>query len=470
MDGSGSFSVGEASDVARGTRIELKLREDAAEYLEPIRIETIVRKYSDHIGLPIVLLDAGEHRTLNRASALWTRPKADITSEQYTEFYRHVGHAFDEPWAVIHQKAEGKIEYTALLFVPTEKPFDLFNADRKHAIKLYVRRVFITDECEALIPAYLRFLRGVVDSEDLPLNVSREMLQDNPTLARIRHALTKRVFGELEAKAKDAPEQYLAFWEKFGAVLKEGIYEDVENRERILKIARFRTSAGDQPLSLEEYVARMKPGQSAIYTISGDSAEALLKSPQLEGFRAKGVEVLLLSDPVDDFWLGLGLSFDGKPFKSVTRGGADLDAIGGSEDKDKEAKEAPSDAAIATLLALMKQSLGDAVKDVVVSKRLTDSPVCLVAAEGDLDMHLARVLRQARQISMNAPRILEVNAQHELVRKLAELAANGGKADLIGDAAHLLLDQARIIEGEPPADPAAFARRLAASLSRGFSG
>ncbi|HYM29782.1 MAG TPA: hypothetical protein VEU47_00695, partial [Candidatus Cybelea sp.] len=316
---------------------------------------------------------------------------------------------------------------------------------------------------------YLRFLRGIVDSEDLPLNVSREMLQQNPILARIRQAIVKRVLSDLAAKAKDAPGEYAAFWENFGAVLKEGIYEDAEQREKILSLSRFRSTHGEGLVSLDDYLGRMKDGQDAIYTIAGDDAAALAKSPQLEGFKARGVEVLLLSDPVDDFWLGIQPKFKDKPFRSVTRGAADLDRIMGAEQPKESGDDGPSDAQVGTLIALIKQTLGAAVKNVRVSTRLIDSPVCLVADEGDMDMHLARVLKQHRQLSSEAPRILEINPRHALIRRLCELAVKPGAADNLADAAHLLLDQARILEGEPPPDAAAFARRLSDALAKGLA-
>ena len=298
-DGKGEFTIEEARREARGTAITLHLHEADEQYAEPQRIKEIVKKYSDHIALPIVLDHAGKEETLNAASALWMRPKAEITKEQYDEFYHHVAHAFDEPWLTLHNKAEGIYEYTTLLFVPGAKPFDLFDPARKNRVKLYVRRVFITEDAQELLPPYLRFLRGVVDSEDLPLNVSREMLQNNPMLVRMRGQITKRVLGELAKKAKDEPAEYAKFWENFGAVLKEGIYEDRENSPAILEIARFRSTSGEGLSSLEDYIARMKPGQEAIYTIAGDTLDAVVKSPQLEGFRARGIEVLLLTDPVE---------------------------------------------------------------------------------------------------------------------------------------------------------------------------
>jgi molecular chaperone HtpG len=466
-DGKGQFAIEEAQREKRGTTITLHLNEADAEYAEPERLRAIVKKYSDHIALPIVLDHAGKEETLNAASALWMRPRSEITQEQYKEFYHHVAHAFDEPWLTLHNKAEGVLEYTTLLFVPGSRPFDLFEPTRKHQVKLYVRRVFITDDAQELLPPYLRFLRGVVDSEDLPLNVSREMLQNNPMLARMRGQIVKRVLGELAKKAKDEPAEYATFWENFGAVLKEGIYEDRENRDALLDLARFRSTAGDGLVSLDDYIARMKPGQEAIYTIAGDSIETVAKSPQLEGFRARGIEVLLLTDPVDEFWMpGLG-EYKKKEFKSVTRGAADLDKIATEEKKDDAGEKLEND--VAALVAVLKLSLGTAVKDVRASKRLTDSAVCLVADEHDMDMHLERLLRQHRQATTDSKRILEINPKHALIDKLVALAGKEGAADALGDFAWILLDQARILEGEPLPDPNAFAKRLSSVLARGLA-
>ena len=467
-DGKGEFTVEPAAKPGRGTVITLHLMADAAEYLEKARLQQIVKTYSDHIALPIVLAEGGKEETLNTAAALWTRPKAEITAEQYKEFYHHVAHSFDEPWLTLHNKAEGTFEYTTLLFVPGTKPFDLFDPQRKPRVKLYVRRVFITDDCPELLPAYLRFLRGIVDSEDLPLNVSREMLQLNPMLAKMRGQITKRVLGELTRKAKDAPEDYAKFWENFGAVLKEGLYEDHDNQEQLLPLMRFRSTAGDALVSFDDYVARMKPGQEAIYTITGDSLDLLAKSPQLEGYRAKGIEVLLLTDAIDEFWMPAVGSVKDHPLKSVTRGAADLGKIEG-ETKEAAATPAAPEASLASLVALLKLSLGDAVKDVRSSDRLTDSAVCLVADEGDLDMHLERLLKQHRQLAATAKRILEINPRHPLIVRLAGMVGKAGAAEALGDFAWLLLDQARILEGEQLPDPAAFARRLAAVLEKGLA-
>jgi molecular chaperone HtpG len=339
-------------------------------------------------------------------------------------------------------------------------------------VKLYVKRVFITDDCEGLLPAYLRFLRGVVDSEDLPLNISRETFQHDPRLAKMRSGLVKRVLDELAKKADEAPSEYAEFWNSFGAVLKEGIYEDFENRDRLLALARFRSTAGDELTSLDAYVARTKPGQEAIYTISGEQAEALRRSPQLEGFKAKGIEVLLLTDAIDEFWLPAIRSFKDKPFKSAAGADADLSKIEGQAGETKPEPEAKAaDADLDRLVAVLKEVLKDTVKDVRVSSRLTESAVCLVAAEGDMDMYLERLLRQHRQLDADAitPRILEINPGHPLIRQMASRAAAGdGEAEL-RDAAWLLLDQARIVEGAPIPDPAAFAQRLAAVMTRGFA-
>ncbi len=502
-DGKGTFSVAESDrELPRGTEVTLHLRKGEADFLSATEIRRVVTTYSDHIAIPILFAGEaeGEGDALNQASALWTRPKSDITDEQYREFYHHVAHAFDDPWLKLHFKAEGVIEYTGLLFVPSARPFDLFHPDRHNWLKLYVKRVFITDECEGLVPPYLRFVKGVIDSEDLPLNVSREMLQKNPLVAKIRQAVVKRILGELKRKAGKAPEDYAAFWRNFGSVLKEGIYEDESQRDKLLELARFDTTAtvgtgGAQgggardggatesedaandeagPISLKDYVARMRNGQEAIYYITGDAPAALVRSPQLEGFAAKGVEVLLLSDPVDDFWLSAVPDYDGKPFKSVTRGAADLDAIK-ADPKTEQTKKSDDagpagDANLDALIAFVKLTLKDQVKDVRVSQRLTESPVCLVADEGDLDMHLERLLKQHRQIDSTSQRILEVNPGHALIGRLAEriAAPGGGSNSDLEDAARLLLDQALIMEGEALPEPGAFARRLSRLVAQGL--
>jgi molecular chaperone HtpG len=467
-DGQGSFTIEPAANVPRGARITLHMREGDAEYLEPHRLRQIVKTYSDHIALPIVLADGNKEETINTASALWTRPRAEITPEQYKEFYHHVGHGFDDPWLTLHARAEGVLEYTLLLFVPSQKPFDLFDPERKSRLKLYVRRVFITDEGTELLPAYLRFVRGVVDSEDLPLNISREMLQSNPMVGRIRQQLTRRILTELGKKAEEAPEEYATFWDNFGAVLKEGLYEDREQRDTLLSLARFRSTTRDGLVSLDEYFAAMRPAHEEIYTITGDNLDLLKKSPQLEGFRAHGVEVLLLTDPIDEFWATSIGTYKEKPFKSATRGGVDLDKIAAPEDKQDAAEKPEPPPKLASLIAIFKLALGDAVKDVRSSERLTDSAVCLVADEGDIDMHLERLLKQHRQLDAATKRILELNPRHRLIERLAASVGETGASEPLSDFAWLLLDQARIVEGEQLPDPPAFARRLAMLLERGL--
>ena len=466
-EGLGEFTVGEAERAGRGTTVTLHIRDGEDEFLEPATLRGIVKTYSDHIALPIVLDEGGSEETVNEASALWARPRADIAEDQYAEFYRHVGHAFDEPWMTIHWRAEGVHEYTTLVFVPSQRPFDLFNPERKHGVKLYVKRVFVTDDCAELVPQWLRFLRGLVDSEDLPLNISREMLQNNPLLARMRSAIARRVLGELAKKAGAEPESYAAFWENFGPVLKEGLYEDADNRDEILELARFHSTAGEGLVGLDDYVERMKEGQEAIYYIAGEELESVRRSPQLEGFRARGIEVLLMTDPVDEFWIPAVGTHADKAFKSATRAGADLAdiAVGGDADADEEAVD---QGRIDSVIAMFKLALKDEIKDVRVSDRLTESAACLVADEGDLDINLERLLKQHGQIDAGFKRILEINPRHALIRSLADAVGKGATANRLSDTAWLVLDQARIMEGEKLPDPAAFSRRMSEALARGL--
>jgi molecular chaperone HtpG len=459
--GIGTFAVEEADKSSRGTDIILYLKPDEDEFLEEDRVRHIVHTYSDHIPVPIFLGDGAGER-LNRPVTLWMRPRQDVTKDEYTEFYRHVSHAFDSPQHTIHWKAEGVIDYTALLFVPSFKPFDLFDPRRQHHVKLYVRRVFITDAAEGLLPGYLRFLRGVVDSEDLPLNVSREMLQHNPVLAKMRAGIVKRVLSDLVKLQDNDPDGYAQIWTNFGAVLKEGLYEDQENRDLLFKLCRFRTTTTDSPTTtLADYVARMKDGQDSIYYATGDDVDTLARSPQLEGFRARGIEVLLLADPIDEFWIPSIDAFEGKALKSVTRAGIDLDKFSPADAASSDAPK-PDEDSVIPLLAAIKAALGDTVKDVRASHRLTESAVCLVAAEGDLDIRLERLLKQQKQYDGASKRILEINPAHPLILKLTERASAGGD---LNDAAWILLDQARLLEGEPLPDPMAFVKRVTALMA-----
>ncbi|MBF0563416.1 MAG: molecular chaperone HtpG [Alphaproteobacteria bacterium] len=472
-DGKGEFVIDAAPEATRGVSIKLHLRKDEDEFLEPTRLRHIVKTYSDHIALPVVLLgEDGKEETLNAASALWTRPRQDITPEQYKEFYHHVAHAFDEPWLTLHYKAEGAIEYTGLLFIPEQKPFDLFTVERKQKVKLYVRRVFITDDCEELLPPYLRFMRGIVDSQDLPLNISREMLQHNPVLSKIKNGLVRRILSELKQKAEDTS-SYAKFWETFGAVLKEGLYEDFERRTELLEMCRFHTTrSGGDLISLDTYLERMKPGQEHIHYITGDDANTLMRSPHLEGYAAKGVEVVLLTDPVDEFWVSSIGDYKGKTFVSAARSGTDLDKITGeTTEAPQPAAETLPGATLEALITALKAALGSQVKDVRASDRLTESPVCLVADQNDMSIHLERLLRQHKQMAEPVSRVLEINPRHALIRRLAALTQDGGAAaDTLHDAAWLLLDQARIIGGEVPTDAVAFARRVTAMMEKGLVG
>lgn len=470
-DGKGEYTIAEAEMEGHGTQITLHLTDEFKEFTDEHRLKHIVKTYSDHIGIPVVLMKADGDETLNEASALWTRPKSEITEEQYKEFYKHNSHAFDDPWKTIHYRAEGAIEYTGLLYLPTMRPFDLYEPQRKGHLKLYVRKVFITEGADDLLPPWLRFVSGVVDSQDLPLNVSREMLQHNPVLTKIKNGLTKKILSELETAAKKDAEGFETFWENFGAVVKEGLYEDQSNRDRILKIAKFRSTKDDGWTTLADYVARMKDGQKAIYYISGEDIDALKRSPQLEGFAAKGIEVLLLTDPVDEFWLPSVGQFEEKDFKSVTRGGADLNDVkadDSEDDKDDKKDDAATGASLDALIASIKIALGTGVKDVQESDRLTSSACCLIADETGMDLRMERLMKQHNRVDEISPRILEINPKHSLIKKLSDIAIKDAKDPILNDAAQLLLDQARILEGEALPDPVAFARRLDSVMEKGL--
>ncbi len=439
----------DAARVARGTEIVLHLKPDAKKYLETWEIERIVGAYSDNIQFPIELVpEEGEPRQINSASALWQRSKSELTAEDYAKAYKQVAHAFDEPAMTLHYRAEGRYSYAVLLFAPSTKPFDLFEPQRKGHVKLYVRRVFITDDAD-LLPAYLRFIRGVVDSEDLPLNISREMLQNNPQLAQIRKAVTTRVVGELETLGDKDPENFAKIWEAFGPVIKEGLYEDFERREKLLALSRFTTTTGENR-SLKQYLAHAKPNQTEVYFLVGDSIERLKSNPKLESAAARGIEVLLLTDPVDAFWTSAALDFEGKPLKSLSQGDIDFGLIPLLDDNKEETKP---DADEAGIIAVIKATLGDRVSDVRASQRLTSSASCLVAGSHGPDRELERLLARQNKGAGTKP-ILEINLRHPLVAAISSDSADGA------DLSFLLLEQAQILDGELPEDPAAFAGRL----------
>ena len=451
-EGAGKFTLAPATRDTAGTDIVLYIKDDAEEYLEPMRLETVVRKWADHITLPITVARDGKDEPANEGTALWRKSKSDIAEQNYAEFYRHLGHMFDSPWATLHWKAEGTYEYYCLLFIPSMKPFMPVEDDREAHIRLHVRRMFITEKAE-LLPNWLRFVKGVVDTEDLPLNVSREILQTTPILGRIRKALISRVLGELKTRAKEA-EDYTKFWENFGPMLKEGIWEDSEHRTEIAPLLRFHSSTEEGWTSLPDYVARMKEGQDTIYYLAGDSVEALKSSPQLEGFRAKGYEVLLMADSIDAFWPERLDGFEDKKLKSVTQATADIAADGDQPD-------------ISPLLAALKEALGEAVSDVRATGRLTDSAVVLASEEHGPDLQMQRLLRRAGRAMMPAKPILELNPKHKLIESLSSKLED--KA-LIGDAAATLLDLAKVQEGELPADSSAFARRVTSLLAGSLGG
>ncbi|HEY2212224.1 MAG TPA: molecular chaperone HtpG [Bradyrhizobium sp.] len=465
--GDSGFEIARASEddtkrIARGTEIVLHLKPEAKKYLETYEIERIVGAYSDNIQFPIELVpEEGEPRQINSASALWQRPKSELKPEDYAQAYKSIAGAFDEPAMTLHYRAEGRYSYAVLLFAPSTKPFDLFEPARKGKVKLYVRRVFITDDAD-LLPAHLRFIRGVVDSEDLPLNISREMLQNNPQLAQIRKAVTGRVVSELEQLGEKEPENFAKIWDAFGPVIKEGIYEDYERREKLLALSRFTTTAGEKR-SLKQYIADLKPNQTEIYFLVGDSIERLKSNPRLEAAAARGIEVLLLTDPVDAFWTSAPLDFEGKPLKSLSQGDLNFELIPLLDEHAKD--EPPAAAADATTIATIKSSLGDCVSDVRASTRLTTSASCLVAASHGPDLELERLLSRQNGGVRTKP-ILEINLRHPLVAAIAKAEAGSAISD---DLSLLLLEQAQILDGELPEDPAAFAVRLNRLVLQGMS-
>lgn len=457
--GGSGFEIARASDeeaarLPRGTEIVLHLKDDAKKYLEAFEIERVVGAYSDNILFPIELVpEEGEPRQINSASALWQRSKSELSTEDYKKAYQQIASAFDDPAMTLHYRAEGRYSYAVLLFAPSTKPFDLFEPNRKGRVKLYVRRVFITDGAD-LLPGYLRFIRGVVDSEDLPLNISREMLQNNPQLAQIRKAVATRVVNELESLAEKDAENFAKIWDAFGAVLKEGIYEDFERREKLLALSRFTTTTGEKR-ALKEVVADFKPNQTEIYYLVGDSIERLKSSPRLEAATARGIEVLLLSDPVDAFWTSMPTEFEGKPLKSLSQGDLNLDLIPRVDEKDEAKKDEP-EADEAATVAVIKAALGERVSDVKASTRLTSSASCLVADSQGPSRELERILAQQNR-GMRTKPILEINLRHPMVTAITRAQAGSKTVD---DLSLLLLEQAQILDGELPEDPAAFAARL----------
>jgi len=479
--GDGEYTLETVELEQRGTEIVLHLREDSDEFLDDFRLRSIIHKYADHIPFPIRMLGQAtpavevdgevkepekpaEIETVNQASALWTRPKSELDEEEYTNFYKHIGHDFEAPLGWIHQKLEGKFEYTLLLYLPKKAPFDLWQAESRHAVKLYVKRVFIMEAGEDLLPRYLRFVRGVMDSNDLPLNVSREILQNSPAMDAMKKGATKRLLGLLEDMAKDKPEDYEAFWSEFGNCLKEGVVEDFANREKLASLLRFAsTENSEQKVSLGDYVSRMKDGQDSIYFITADNLAAASHSPHLEVFRKKGIEVLLMHDRIDEWLVSHLTEFDGKKLVSIAKGELDLSAIGSEEEKEAE-KKAEEEAAKSAGPAVdkIKKSLGERVKDVRITNRLTESPACLVSDQFDISGNLERILKQAGQDVPQVKPILEINPEHALVKRLSKMRSE----DKIADFSDILFDQAVLAEGALPEDPASFVRKVNALLTQ----
>ena len=466
-DGQGEFSVATVDKPGRGTTITLHLREDEDEFLNGWRLREILRRYSDHISLPVQMpkeewdekaseqVKTDEWEAVNQANALWTRPRQEITDEQYKEFYKHIAHDFEDPLAWTHNRVEGRSEYTQLLYIPKRAPMDLWDRDVRRGLKLYVKRVFIMDDAEQLLPAYLRFVRGIIDSSDLPLNVSREILQESRDVRAIREGSVKRILTQLEKMAENEPEKYAEFWGQFGQVLKEGVGEDPSNQERIAKLLRFASTNHDdsaQSVSLDDYIGRMKEGQDKIYYVTADTWAAANNSPHLEIFRKKGIEVLLMSDRVDEWMMSYLREYEGKPFVSIAKGGLDLEGMADEDEKKQQEEIAES---MKPLVERLTSTLGEQVKEVRVTGRLVDSPACVVVDEHELSPHVVRMLQAAGQATPQLRPILEINPGHTLIKRVQDAAD-----DEFDDWAQLLLDQALLAEGATLNDPAAFVRRM----------
>ena len=464
-DGKTGFDLVKTDKEAAGTSITLKLKKDAKEFLDETRLQFVVRKYSDHISYPVKLLEIdkkdAEEKTLNEASALWTRPSKDITEEQYQEFFSHIGAGFGKPLLTMHNNTEGTISYTNLICIPSTRPFDLFNPDRKSSLKLYINRVFITDKCDALVPSYLRFIKGLVDTQDIDLNVSREMLQNNPAVSKISKSLVGKVLRELKKVSEKNVDGYKNFWKEYGAVLKEGLYEDAERKETLLDLCRFSTNENDEIMSLSSYLEKMPENQKDIYYISAETRSQALASPHLEGFKSKNIPVLIMIDAIDQFWLPMIGSFKDKKFTSITQGQINLDDLD-EKNKDKKSdskdQKEKQDKEFVDLIAQMKVVLGEQVKDIRLSSKLTDSPVCLVADDGDMDIAMEQLMAQRDTNYKGAPRILEINGDHSLIKNMKSLLSKKENNDLVSDAGTLLFEQARLLEGKMPADPAQFSK------------
>lgn len=461
-NGVDGFEITQTKRDKVGTDIKLYLKDDAKDYVDTVYLRHIIRTYSDHINYPIVLdLGKAGEETVNTGSALWTKNKADITEDQYNEFYHHISRNFDTPWMRLHFKAEGSIEYTGLLYIPSEAPYDLFQPDRQQSLKLYVNRVFISDKVDGLMPAYLRFVKGIIDSADLPLNISREMLQQNALIAKIKNGTVGRVLKELKTRSEDY-DDYMKFWKVFGVAFKEGIYEDVANRESVAALSRFYSTNDEEHLtSLDEYISRVNEGQTNIYYITGDDVPTLRNNPQLEAFKAKGIEVLLLVDPIDEFWVQVLTNYKGYPIKHISQADVDL----------KMERDTPraDEGSLKKLTDFMAELFKNEVGKVVPTEKLTSSPVSLTVENGQMSIHLERLMRNhQQQTAFASSRILEVNPYHPLIIKLAESMLDESQKQTVEEVARLLLDQAKIAEGEAISDSSFFSEKLSDYILRGW--
>ncbi len=463
-DGKTGYEIEASEKAEHGTVITLHLKKDAKDYLDQMRLGHVIKTYADHISYPVNFLDGDEVSQLNSGSALWTRSKSDISQDEYNAFFSDMGAGFGEPLLTLHNVSEGAVNFTNLLCIPQMRPYDLFDPARKPKVKLYINRVFITEDCDAFIPAWLRFVRGVIDTSDIDLNVSRELLQHNKTLDRIGKAIVRRILSELKKMHDKKPEDYDALWSQFGIVLKEGMYEDSDNREKLLAISRFASSTQEGMTGLAGYVERMKDGQDAIYYLSSESRSQAELSPHLEGFKARGLEVLYFTDPVDEFWLPLIGEFEGKSFVSITKGQVDIDQFA----KETDSEEPTDTPDVEALLSSMKETLGAAVADIRISKTLTDSPACLVADEGGMDLQMQRLMKAHDPNFQDQPRILEVNPNHDLVKSLNKLVQDGAEPEVVSDASFMMFEQSLILEGKPPQDVAAFSQRMTRLMTRGL--
>lgn len=467
--GESDFTLGEATKESHGTDITIYLKEEEATYAEDWQIRSLIKKYSDFIAFPIYMTnDKGQDEVVNQTKPIWQRSAADITKEQYEEFYQQVLAGFDKPLATIHNKAEGVMEYSSLLFIPSKSPFDLFSMERKHGVKLYVKRVFIMDNCKELLPEYLRFVRGVIDSEDLPLNVSREMLQSNPVIDKIKKTVVGKILGKLKEMAEGEPEVYKEFWKEFGPVLKEGLHVDYENKEKLTELVRFQSSNGsskDDMTSLKQYVERMRTDQKEIYYISGETRDIVAKSPHLEVFKAKSIEVLYLVDPIDEWVIGSLTEYDGKKLKSVMQGDLDL----GELDKEEKSAMKKSESKFKKLSERIKNVLTDAVKDVKVTTRLKDSPACLVSESDAMGSHMEKLMKAMGQAVPESKRILEINAEHPILVNMLNRYSADPKNEELQEWIHLLYEQALIAEGQMVPDPLAYSQRVNSLLVKASS-